>query len=97
MAQATVSRRRPCRSCGGRYFVTTVPIFAAVLAFAAALGGIVTAVAGSGIVAAVAGGSIPEPAALLQDGAWAVGGIVLAGVIVLIGRGHRCIKCDVRQ
>lgn len=52
------------------------------------------AVAGSGIVAAVAGGSIPEPAVILQDGAWAVGGIVLAGVIVLVGR---CIKCDVQQ
>ncbi|MET8996003.1 hypothetical protein [Amycolatopsis sp. NPDC004169] len=97
MAQSTVSRRRPCRSCGGRYFVTTVSVFAAVLAFAAALGGIAKAVAGSGIVAAIARGSIPEPAALLQGGAWAVGGIVLAGVIVLFGRSHRCIKCDAQQ
>jgi hypothetical protein len=95
MAQATVSRRRPCRSCGGRYFVTTVSVFAAVLAFAAAVGGIVKA--GSGIVTAVARGSIPEPAVLFQHGAWAVGGILLAGVIVLVGRGHRCIRCDVQQ
>jgi hypothetical protein len=97
MTQATVSRRRPCRNCGGRYFITTVSVFAAVLAIAAALGGIAKAVLGSGIIEAATGGAIPEPAGLLQDGAWAVAGIVVAGVIVLIGRGRRCIKCDAQQ
>ncbi len=80
MAQATVSRRRPCRNCGGRYFVTTVSAFCAGVAILVAVTGLAKAILGTGL-----------------DGTWAVGGIVVAGIIALIGRGHRCIRCDSRQ
>jgi hypothetical protein len=97
MTQATVSRRRPCRACGGRYFVTTMSVFAALLAIAVALAGMAKAILGSGILDAVAGGAIPDPGSLVADGVWAVGGIVLAGIISFAGRGHRCIRCDTQQ
>ncbi|MEU4518766.1 hypothetical protein AB0F52_08600 [Amycolatopsis sp. NPDC024027] len=93
MAQATVFRKRPCRNCGGRYFVATISAFWAVLAIAIALGGIAKAVAGSGVLAAAHGG-IPHPTNIVGAGFWAVGGVVVAGLVALIGRGYRCIGCD---
>jgi len=93
MAQATVSRRRPCRNCGGRYFVGTISGFWAVAALAVALGGIAKAVVGSGVLAAVDGG-VPHPSHVLEAGVWAVGGIVVAGILAFIGHGYRCIGCD---
>jgi hypothetical protein len=96
MSQATVSRRRPCRSCGGRYFVGTISVFAAIAAIAIALAGVVKAVVSSGMLSA-SNGSIPEPTSLLGAGVWAVGGIVVAGIVAFIGHGHRCIGCDTQQ
>ncbi|MBE1494863.1 hypothetical protein H4696_001963 [Amycolatopsis lexingtonensis] len=93
MAQATVSRRRPCGNCGGRYFVGTISVFWAVVAFAAGLGGIAKALADSGLLAAANGG-IPQPAHLVTAGVWAVGGLVVAGIAAFIGHGYRCIGCD---
>lgn len=93
MAQATVSRRRPCAACGGRYFVGTISVFWAVLAIAVALGGIAKAVVGSGVLAAVHGG-VPHPTHVFEAGVWAVGGIVVAGILAFIGHGYRCIGCD---
>lgn len=96
MAQATVSRRRPCRNCGGRYFVGTTSIFAAIIAIAIALAGIVKAVASSGMLAA-SNGAIPEPTSIVGAGVWAIGGIVVAGIVAFIGHGYRCIGCDTQQ
>jgi hypothetical protein len=93
MAQATVSRKRPCGNCGGRYFVGTISVFWAVIAIAVALGGIAKAVVSSGVLAAVNGG-IPHPTNVLEAGVWAVGGIVVAGIVAFIGHGYRCIGCD---
>lgn len=97
MAQAVVSRRRPCRRCGGRYYVSTVSLGAAVLAVLIALAGIAKALAGSGFLAAVDTVAVPSPESLLGNAGWALGGIVVAGVVALFGRGHRCIGCDTQQ
>ena len=96
MTQATVSRRRPCRNCGGRYFVGTTSVFAAIIAIAIAVAGIAKAVASSGMLTA-SNGAIPEPTSIAGAGAWAVGGIVVAGIVAFIGHGHRCIGCDTPQ
>lgn len=96
MAQATVSRRRPCIRCGGRYFVRTISVFAAVIAIAVALGGFAKAVMSSGVLTAASGG-MPEFSNMFEAGAWAVGGVVVAGVVASIGSGYRCIACDSQQ
>jgi hypothetical protein len=97
MTQAAVSRRRPCRQCGGRYFVSTISIGPAILAILVALGGIAKAVTGSGFLEAVNNGVVPSPESFVQNAGWALGGIVLAGVVAFIGHGHRCIGCDTRR
>ncbi|MEU0532242.1 hypothetical protein [Amycolatopsis tolypomycina] len=96
MAQATVSRKRPCRNCGGRYFAATISVSWALLAIAIALGGIAKAVTVSGVPAA-AHGDIPDPAVIVAAGCWAVGGVVVAGLVTLVGRRYRCIACDSRR
>jgi hypothetical protein len=96
MSHATVSRRRPCRHCGGRYFVGTISAVSAFVAFAFALGGIAIAVARSGVIKAVSSGIAPS-GNVLQDAVWAIGGIVIAAVVVMIGHGYRCISCDAQQ
>lgn len=96
MAQATVTRRRPCTTCGGRYFVRTISVFAALIATAVALGGIAEAVLSSGMLTA-SNAHIPEASQLIQAGAFAIGGIVVAGIIATVTSGHRCIACDAKQ
>jgi len=97
MAQATVSRRRPCRKCGGRYFVGTVTFLPSVIALVLAIGGVAEAVFGSGFVDAVAQGLVPAPDSVLRNAEWGLGAIILAGVVLLVGHGYRCIGCDTRQ
>jgi len=97
MAHATVSRRRPCRQCGGRYFVSTVTFLPTVIALVLAVGGVAKAVFGSGFVDAVARGVVPASEGVLQNAQWGLGAIVLAGVVLLVGHGYRCIGCDTRQ
>lgn len=96
MAQATISRRRPCPHCGGRYFVRTISIFAALIAIAIALGGFAKAVLSSGVLSA-SNGNILDGSGIFEAGAWAIGGIVVASVVASIGRGYRCIACDSQQ
>ena len=97
MTQAAISRRRPCRRCGGRYFAATVSVWAVIVALIAAGGGIWRAVVGSGVLAAVQGGVPPAGDSIGQGAVWAIGGIVVAGIVLLIGRGYRCIGCDTQQ
>lgn len=96
MAQATVSRRRPCSKCGGRYFVRTISVFAALIAIAVALGGFAKAVMTSGVLS-VSNGDMPDISNIYGAGAWAIGGIVVAGIVASFGRGYRCIACDSQQ
>jgi hypothetical protein len=96
MAQATVTRRRPCTNCGGRYFVRTISAIAALVAVAVALGGFAEAVMSSGMLTA-SNAHIPDPSNLAVAGAWALGGIVVAGIVAAAGSGRRCIACDARQ
>ncbi|UOZ03174.1 hypothetical protein [Amycolatopsis sp. WQ 127309] len=56
-------------------------------------GAIAKAVIGSGVLAAAHGG-VPHPAHVFEAGVWAVGGIVVAGILAFIGHGYRCIGCD---
>jgi hypothetical protein len=97
MARATVSRRRACRQCGGRYFVSTVTFLPAVIALVLAGGGVAKAVFGSGFVDVVASGFAPAPESFPQNAGWGLGAIVLAGVVLLIAHGYRCIGCDTRR
>jgi hypothetical protein len=97
MAQAAISRRRPCRKCGGRYFANTVSVWAVLVALVAAGGGIWRAVVGSGMLAAVQSGGVPGDDSVGQGAVWAIGGILVAGIVLLIGRGYRCIGCDTQQ
>jgi transcriptional regulator NrdR family protein len=102
MAQATVSRRRPCRQCGGRYFVSTVNIAAAIVATAAVLGGFAMAFLNSGVLN-VMNGRAMDPASAdtsgldISAGLWAVAGMIVAVVVAWLGHGYRCIKCDAHQ
>ncbi|TDP94812.1 hypothetical protein [Labedaea rhizosphaerae] len=96
MAQTTVSRRRPCTTCGGRYFVRTISVVAALIATAVALGGIAKAVVSSGVLTA-SNAHIPDQSQLVLAGAWAIGGILVAGIIATVASGHRCIACDTKQ
>ena len=96
MAQATVSRRRPCTNCGGRYFVRTISVFGALIATAIALGGIAKAVMSSGVIG-VSNSNMPDASNIFEAGAWAVGGIFIAGIIAVVASGHRCIRCDAHQ
>jgi hypothetical protein len=96
MAQATVTRRRPCTNCGGRYFVRTISVIAALVAVAVALGGFAEAIMSSGMLTA-ANAHIPDPSNLVMAGAWALGGLIGAGIVATVGSGHRCIACDAKQ
>lgn len=96
MAQATISRRRPCTQCGGRYFVRTISVVAALIAIAIALGGFAKAVMSSGVLSAETG-HMPDFSNIFEAGAWAIGGVVIAGIVASIGRGYRCIACDSQQ
>ena len=96
MAQATVSRRRPCTTCGGRYFVRTVPVLAALIAAAVAFGGIAKAVVASGVLTS-SNAHLPDPSNLVVAGAWAFGGVIAAALIAGVASGHRCIACDTKQ
>lgn len=96
MTQTTVSRRRPCGNCGGRYFVRTISVIAALVALAVALGGIAEAVLSSGVLTA-SNAHVPDPSVLVQAGAWAMGGFIVAGIVATVGRGYRCIACDAQQ
>jgi hypothetical protein len=97
MAQAAISRRHPCRKCGARYFATTVSVWAVLVALVAAGGGIWRAVVGSGVLAAVQSGGVPGGDSVGQGAVWAIGGTLIAGIALLIGRGYRCISCDTQQ
>ena len=81
MAQAAISRRHPCRKCGARYFATTVSVWAVLVA----------------LVAAVQSGGVPGGDSVGQGAVWAIGGTLIAGIALLIGRGYRCISCDTQQ
>lgn len=74
----------------------TISVIAALVAFAVALGGIAKAVVSSGMLTA-SNAHIPEPSNLVLAGAWAVGGIIVAGIIATVTSGHRCIACDAKQ
>lgn len=91
MTQTSISRRRPCRSCGGRYFAGTMSVWAALVAVAAIVGGIAMTVGGFG------GGSDPDPSEFLGNAAWLAGGFVIAMIVLIVGHGHRCIQCDTQQ
>lgn len=93
MTQTSISRRRPCRSCGGRYFAGTMSVWAALIAVAAAIGGIAMTM-GGGVFGS---GSGPDPAEFLGNAAWLVGGFVIAMIVLIVGHGHRCIQCDAQQ
>jgi hypothetical protein len=104
MAQATITRRRPCRHCGGRYFVSTVNVVAAILATAVGLGGFAMAVLNSGALDAMNSTMDPANAKTfatsgldVSAGWWAVAGMIAAIVVAWLGHGYRCIKCDTRQ
>lgn len=97
MSQATISRRRPCRQCGGRYFVGTFSIMSVLLALIAALGGIAKAVIGSGLFTVIDSGRIPALYSVVSHASWAIGGIVIAAIVLAIGHGYRCIACDTQQ
>jgi hypothetical protein len=89
----TVSKLRPCTTCGGRQFAAKNSIISLVVAVAVAAGGIAEAILGS----AAANGAVPDPTNFLQVGAWAFGGIIAGGVVATIGHGYRCVGCGTRQ
>lgn len=97
MAQATVFRRRPCRQCGGRYFVGTMGVFAALIAFAAFLGGIALTVVNSGLINGLTNPAGPDVDTVFQHAHWAIGGLVVAMIAAIVGHGYRCINCDTPQ
>src|SRR5438045_9694058 len=98
MAQATITRRRPCRHCGGRYFVSTVNVVAAILATAVGLGGFAMAVLNSGVLDAMNSTMDPANAKTfatsgldISDGRWAVNDMIATYVVTRQGQGYRCI------
>lgn len=94
MSNASVVRRKPCRNCGGRYYASTMGVIPALIATAAFLGGIAMTVIGSGFLPSLQSGNVPDVEGIFSHLGWAIGGVVVAGIIAGIGHQYRCVGCD---
>ncbi|GIE29689.1 hypothetical protein Ait01nite_027340 [Actinoplanes italicus] len=99
MAQSNVSRRSPCRRCGGRYYVSTTHLAAALLATASGLGGLAKSVLTSGALELIrndpaATGTVVPDSLDVSALAWAGLGMLAAIGVARLGGGYRCIICD---
>lgn len=97
MAQARVHRRRPCTKCGGRYFAGTMGIIPTLVAIAAALGGFAVAILSTSALWSAKSGDVPQSGNAMSGAVWAIGGIVVAGIVAAVSHGYRCIQCDTKQ
>ncbi|GAA5152620.1 hypothetical protein GCM10023321_21650 [Pseudonocardia eucalypti] len=94
MAQTSVTRKRPCRQCGGRYYAGHVNPVAALVAVLAFLGGVGMTVMQSGFLRVLSHGGTPPVDRIFTNIHWAVAGVVVAIVVAMVGHRYRCINCD---
>lgn len=102
MAESNVKRlNRACRQCGGHYFMVTISCLAALVGMGVALGGIAIAFLGGGGFHPSDPGSVSGGVAAysntFHDLPVAVGGVLIGGLVMILGRRHRCINCDTRK
>lgn len=97
MTQTSISRRRPCRRCGGRYFAGTMSVWATLVAVVAMLGGIAMTVGGGSLAGLFGGDDGADASAFTDNVAWLAAGFVVAAIAAVVGHGNRCIQCDSQQ
>jgi hypothetical protein len=94
MVQTNLHRRSPCGRCGGRYFASHFAPLAVLVAVIAFLGGIAMTVVRGGVGKALSTNHPPRFDLVVDNVYWAVGGVVVAVVVAVIGHSYRCVSCD---